>query len=445
MRKRAPLIPIEDVHAELIENGVPAAEQKMTAEKPFWAFFTPNICITSWLFGVVAASGQGFYYTVLAIVLGNLIGSFPSALAATMGPKTRFSSLEGSRFSFGRKGVRLPAFLNWLNSVGWDAINNIPAATALAAFAALYGFHAPFWAALAVLSLIQMAIAIYGHHFFQIIAKYMGYVLIAIFILLGMRAFEAVGGIPSNAAGFSFTAFVFAFSLAAVNTAGYAAYAADYTRYLPPKTKTMSIFWKAFAGLSVSCIVMELFGAVSASLIKDQTPDSIIAGLQLLAGIFAPFILLVAGLSSIPPNAMNDNSAAYCLVSSGIHIPRPISAALAGIAGYAIAAYGAAHLSGVIENVILLLFYWVAPWTAIVLVHWFMSGMKEAKVEKTAWTAGATIFCVVTVLTIGLFSSNDLYTGPVAKSLGGADIGYYVGFFAAGILYWLALRRAAKN
>jgi NCS1 family nucleobase:cation symporter-1 len=105
-----------------------------------------------------------------------------------MGPQTRFSSLEGSRFSFGRAGVRIPALFNWVNCVGWDAVNNIPAAAALAAFGFMYGFGAPFWLALAVLSIVQMLIAVYGHHVVQLVAKYAGYALCVIFLFLGIHA-----------------------------------------------------------------------------------------------------------------------------------------------------------------------------------------------------------------------------------------------------------------
>jgi NCS1 family nucleobase:cation symporter-1 len=51
----------------------------------------------------------------------------------------------------------------------------------------------------------------------------------------------------------------------------------------------------------------------------------------------------------------------------------------------------------------------------------------------------------MTPLTIALFSSTELYEGPVAKLLGGADVGFVVGFFAAAALYVAIERlRAAR-
>ncbi|MDP9127326.1 MAG: cytosine permease [Pseudomonadota bacterium] len=448
------LIPVEDVHAELIQDGVPILAQQMTTEKVFWAFCTPNLNLTSWLFGIIAAQGLSMGYAIFAIVLGNLFGATLAGLCGVLGPQTRFSSLEGSKFSFGRAGVKLPAFLNWVNSIGWDAVNNIPAAAALVALVTFYaGAGTPIWVMLAALSVVQMAIAIYGHHLVQIIAKYMGFLLSAIFLFLGVWACFHIKAAAPTEAGFSLKAFVLAFSVAAMGSAGYTPYAADYTRYLPADTPKYSIFLRVFSGLFLSYIIMETFGIVVASAIQEQTPDSLMAGLQSVCGGFAPLVLLAAGVGVIPANAMNDNSAAYCLVSSGIRVPRPLSAALAAAAGFGIAVYGAGHLGTIIQDTLLLLFYWIAPWTAIVLVHAAVSRPRDfgsADEPPTTlrkgwlsggWTSGATIFCVVTVATIGLFASNDLYTGPIAARLGGVDIGYYVGFCAAGILYWLAQRR----
>jgi nucleobase:cation symporter-1, NCS1 family len=39
------------------------------------------------------------------------------------------------------------------------------------------------------------------------------------------------------------------------------------------------------------------------------------------------------------------------------------------------------------------------------------------------------------------FVNSSLYEGPIAKSLGGADISWIVGFVVAAVLYYLAARR----
>jgi purine-cytosine permease-like protein len=89
----------------------------------------------------------------------------------------------------------------------------------------------------------------------------------------------------------------------------------------------------------------------------------------------------------------------------------------------------------------------ISPWAGIVITNWFV--FRDHHGAPRRWAPGATVFVVVTILTIGLFSSTQVYTGPVARLLGGTDIGYFVGFFAAAGGYLLVeraqLRRIARR
>jgi NCS1 family nucleobase:cation symporter-1 len=132
------------------------------------------------------------------------------------------------------------------------------------------------------------------------------------------------------------------------------------------------------------------------------------------------------------------------LISTGIHIRRAVAAFITTLCGFALAVAGAGKFAELFSNYLLLLLYWIAPWAGIVLTDWWLYGRTERHVPK--WGSGATIFAIVTPLTIALFSSTEIYTGPVAKMLGGTDIGFFVGFFAAALAYAgveRARRRAA--
>ena len=87
----------------------------------------------------------------------------------------------------------------------------------------------------------------------------------------------------------------------------------------------------------------------------------------------------------------------------------------------------------------LVLLYWIAPWASIVLADWYVVRDRARRVGR--WRSGATIFALVTPLTILLFSSTQVYVGPIARLLGGTDVGSFVGFLAAGGLYVLVQRR----
>ena len=435
------LLPMENPHPSLITDGVPAAEQTMAPGKSFWIFFTPTFCISTWVLGVLIARGLGFWPALLAIGLGNGVGVIPTAIIARMGPQLRLTQVEATKYALGRHGVKLPGFLNWFASIGWDAVNNVPAAGAFVALALLVGWTAPVWIALVILVAVQMIAAVYGHHVVQNIAKYLSYVLPVLFIGLGIQTVLVDGAATVQTVGFNWKAFALSLGLTVTGATSWCAYAADYTRYLPAKTSSRHLFWRIYAGIALSGFAMEFFGLISSSATKDTSTDGIIASLQHLAGPLAPLVLVIIVLSTIPANAINDNSAAYCLVTTGIRILRPLSAVIGAVIGFFLALYGAANILPLVVNVMMLMLYWLMAWGGIATVQALDPAATDRPVGN--WPVGATIFVAVTVICTALFAANDLYTGPVARALGGVDIGYYIAYVAAALLYWLTIRRAA--
>lgn len=88
------LIPLEDVDPRRLETGVSAQAQTMSLDKVFWSRFSPNLVPTAWIVGVLLPIiGLDFATGLLAIVIGNILGSLPVALAALAGPKTRLTQM----------------------------------------------------------------------------------------------------------------------------------------------------------------------------------------------------------------------------------------------------------------------------------------------------------------------------------------------------------------
>jgi NCS1 family nucleobase:cation symporter-1 len=429
----------EDVHLALIDDGVPVRLQVMTPEKVFWSHLGTNLAPAAWVLGaIVGGIGLDVRAALVAIVLGNVLGSLPVALCATLGPRTRLTQIENSRFSFGRLGTRLPALLNWLGAVGWDAVNNVPSTLALIALFAMLHLAVPFWGGLLLLSSIQLTAGMYGHHVVQIVGKYLGYVLVVIFAVAGGIAVATGGSLHSAHSVFTVPLFVLAISLPAGFTIGFAPYSSDYTRYLPAHTPPRKIFALAFFGVGSSGLVLEIIGLLTASKLADLSPMGVIGGIAHLCGSFAPFALVAIAASAFVVNSINDNTAAYSLISAGIRLPRHVAAFITATCGFALAVVGAGAFAQLFSNYMLVLLYWIAPWAGIVLAHWFL--LRDQADAPAGWAPGASVFAIVTALTIGLFSATDIYTGPVARWLGGTDIGYFVGFFAAAGAYLLVTR-----
>jgi NCS1 family nucleobase:cation symporter-1 len=431
---------VEDVSASIVDHGLPPDAQTMSLEKVFWSHFCINLAPATWVLGALLVGiGLDFRTGVLAIVIGNVLGCLPVGINATIGPRTGLTQIEISRFSFGRLGTRVPSALNWLCAVGWDAVNNVPSVLALVALGALFGIGVPFWLGLTLLVAIQMAASMYGHHVVQLVAKYLCSVLIVVFSITGVVAIVKGGSLAVAHQAIHPALFVLGVSMVAGFSVGFAPFASDYTRYLPRSTKPSTIFFLAFGGLASASALLELFGLLTASRLTDLSASGVISGIGALTGPFAPIALLAIAISSISINSINDNTATYSLISTGVRIPRHIAAMITTGCGFVLAVAGAGKFAEYFSNYLLLLLYWIAPWAGIVITDWLL--FRGTRHPVRTWGSGATIFLIVTPVTMALFSATEIYTGPLAKLLGGTDIGFFVGFFAAALSYALVERR----
>jgi NCS1 family nucleobase:cation symporter-1 len=191
--------------------------------------------------------------------------------------------------------------------------------------------------------------------------------------------------------------------------------------------------------MALSTGLLEFCGLLTANRLTDLSTAGVIGGIGTLTGPFAPIALFALAISAIPVNSINDNTAAYSLISAGIRLPRHVAAMFTTTCGFVLALVGAAAFADLFSNYLVLLLYWIAPWSAIVLTDWWLFGGALHRVR--AWGSGATIFLIVVPLTLALFSATAIYTGPIAKLFGGIDVGYIIGFFLASLTYALVERR----
>lgn len=84
-------------------------------------WFGAGVSLAEILTGTALAS-MGFVRSLLAIILGHIIGCALLFAAGLIGGRTRKSAMETVKISFGQKGSLLFALLNVLQLVGWTAI-----------------------------------------------------------------------------------------------------------------------------------------------------------------------------------------------------------------------------------------------------------------------------------------------------------------------------------
>jgi NCS1 family nucleobase:cation symporter-1 len=100
------------------------------------------------------------------------------------------------------------------------------------------------------------------------------------------------------------------------------------------------------------------------------------------------------------------------------------------------------------ENFINVLLFFFVPWSVINLVDFYLikKGRYDVKSFFTpkgvygGWRWTALIPYVIALAAQVPFIEQTLYTGPLVKHLGGADISWLVGFVVAGVGYLIAVR-----
>ncbi len=421
----------------------------------FGVWFSANAEIATWMVGLIitASYGTDLRSAAAGILLGNLAGFAVLGALATMGPRFGVPQMVAGRLAFGRGGNVAPATLSFLAGVGWFAINTVFGAYALQTIAGW-----PYLVALGVMLALQIVIAVYGYNFIHLFERASVVLLALGFLTLGVVTFSHVHwNAPFNpfapaAGGGALAGFIFATALSFSYALGWVPCASDYSRYLPRTTSARAVWSYSFLGCVVSCVVLEIMGAATAtavahgSSLTNMLPTQAVFAL-LSSGWVAKLVLFAIVLGTLTANCMNLYSGALAaLVAFNIRVKRAAAALAVGVLGALLATGGAvwSDTATYYTNFLLLLSYWASPWAAVVLVDLWMRGSAQADPERVpSWRAG-TVAWIAGLLASVPFWNQAWYVGPIAHAcpqLG--DVSYYVGFVVAGALTAL-LRRAEK-
>jgi NCS1 family nucleobase:cation symporter-1 len=441
---------------------IPTSSRYGSVSRVFTVWFTPNLVPAAFFLGTLAAAsfiGLGFWTSIAAIIVGNLVGSVIVGLLATMGPRTGMAQMPLARLAYG-KSIVLPGLLNWLSCIGWDGINSVFGAAAISILTGL-----PFIVSLLVIVICQAALGILGYEAIHTFEKYMAIVLGAMFVVLtiaiagqagtGVARTDAVSGADQIGSFILYSTIIASFVLA------WALYASDYTRYLPETTSSSRVFWWTVLGLTLSAGWVEALGLLVADKATEggavDTINTILSGTPLAA-----LAMIAIGIGTVAVNAMNDYTGSLSLQAAGIRVPRVYSAILVAVLGFGVTLWlNAGDLVGKVENILLFLSYWIAPWAAVVLADWWLR-RGRADVSRlvnfstlpsgTLALAAAIIGFVVSLpfqqssLGEDLRKSTGLPINAISDDvLHYADLAYVVGFVVAFGIFWVGARARANQ
>jgi NCS1 family nucleobase:cation symporter-1 len=438
-------------------DPIPTASRYGSVARVFTVWFTPNLVPAAFFLGTLAAAsfiGLGFWTSIAAIIVGNLVGSVVVGLLATMGPRTGMAQMPLARLAYG-KSIVVPGLLNWLSCIGWDGINSVFGAAAISILTGL-----PFIVSLLFIVICQGLLGILGYEAIHTFEKYMAIVLGAMFVVLtiaiagqastGIARTDAVTGADQIGSFILYSTIIASFVLA------WALYASDYTRYLPETTSSSRVFWWTVLGLTLSAGWVEALGLLVADKATEggavDTINTILSGTPLAA-----LAMLAIGIGTVAVNAMNDYTGSLSLQAAGIRVPRVYSAILVAVLGFGVTLWlNAGDLVGKVENILLFLSYWIAPWAAVVLADWWLrrgradvsrlvnfGGLPSGALALAAAIIGFVVSLPFQQSSVGedLRTSTGLPINAISDDvLHYADLAYVVGFIVAFAIFWVGAR-----
>jgi NCS1 family nucleobase:cation symporter-1 len=442
---------VENRHIEYIPAS--ARHGKPWHQFFFWAGANFNV-FNVVLGGITVAIGLTFWWALIAITAGTLIGALLIALHASQGPKIGVPQTIQSRGQFGFYGAAwlFPAVLA-LN-IGFIAAELVIQAEAMSGVTS--ALTMPEW--IVVLAVPSAVIGIFGYAWIHRVMHATAVIVgVTVVVMLAQGLQHALPASETTLARPPAGLLAAGVALLVIDMLSFGPFTADYSRYLPAKTNGRRLFWANYAGNILSTVASCAVGAYLAALLPKLTP---VAAIGQISGKWALVIMTFSLLNANTFNAYTGSFQVLALGSMFGSLWRRVRAESVLIrvipflavmaAGTVIACYGyqqfVSNLSNFLDDLLILLI----PWSAVNLTDYFLVRRGDYDVAsfftadgiygKFAWR-GLLAYLIGLGAELPFVSQPD-YTGPLVKALGGADISWLVGWVVAARMYlYLASRR----
>jgi NCS1 nucleoside transporter family len=437
-------------------DPVPDAQRESTAMHQFWIWAGANIAPINWVLGALGiVLGLGLADTVLVLVVGNLIGMAVFGFFVLMGQRTGVSQMVLTRSAFGRRGAYLPAIIQGVTSAGWCAINTwivLDLVVALLGQLGIEGGVAMKVAIVAVVMALQTWIAANGFRWIAAFEKYTVPVTLAVLLVMTVVAWTKLD-IDWGYSGAGLTGSARLSAMSTVMTAigigwgiTWLAYASDYSRFVPRSVPGRKLYAASVLGQFIPVVWLGVLGASVATIGQEADPGKLIVA---VFGALAIPVLLLVLHGPIATNILNIYSCALCALTVDLKISRRTMAYLVGVFAFAFTVVlifqeSFAHsLDGWLASLVV----WVAPWAAIMAVHFFYLRRQRIDIEAlydppghsrlgdVRWDAMTSFLVGIAATWFFEFGIPTVLQGPGAKMLGNVDLSWLAGLVVAGGLY----------
>lgn len=435
---------------------IPDDARTSTVAHQFWIWMGANVAPINWVLGALGIGlGLSLVQTIAVLVVGNLIGMLTFGSFVLMGHRTAVSQMVLSRSAFGRRGAYMPALFQGLLAVGWCAVNTWIILDLVVSLFGQLGVHGgtglKVTVAVAVMAL-QVWLAAVG---FRAIARFERWtvpvtlvVLLAMTVVAWTRTDVRWGytgaGLHGAALWSALSTLMTAIGIGWGIT--WFAYASDYSRFVPPSVPRRRLYLGSVLGQFVPTVWLGIFGATLATISQAVDPGQLVV--KAFGALAIPVILLVIH-GPIATNVLNIYSCGLCAQTLDWKVDRRKLSYGVGVFALAFTLYlilngnFASSLDAWLGGLVT----WVAPWGAIMLIHYYWVRRQEVDVPGLFAEPGSTIggdiaWPAIISFVLGIVATWSFeygvpgwLQGPGAKALGGIDLSWLAGALVAGLVY----------
>jgi NCS1 family nucleobase:cation symporter-1 len=437
-------VPLSERHGKLWHLG------------PLW--FMSNAQIATLAVGVVSVSvGGNLVWSLIAIVIGVLLGTFFMAAHSAQGPQLGLPQMIQSRPQFGYVGAILVWLFAYLQYAGFNVFNSILAADSM--HVTVHG-SSKLW--IVVVTVVAAVAAIAGYDLIHKMEQWLTYGFLLLFGILTIVLFTLHYPAGSfDLGGFKLVPFLVQFSVVAGYQISWAIYVSDYSRYLPPDVTVKKTFYWTYGGSGLGAVWIMCIGAALAAWAgkafdKTGIAEILAAGNKVFDG-FGDIVLVFSALGLISVMALNMYGGSLTLLSAFDSFKRVkptlnvrlVTITLTAVLSVVGALASTDSFQSNFSDFLLLVLYFFIPWTAVNLVDYFIvrhGHYAIAEIFKPdgiygrwGWR-GIISYLVGFVAMVPFFSIGTFFTGWVANAAKGADFSLFVGLPVSGILYWVLSR-----
>ncbi|MFH8629168.1 purine-cytosine permease family protein [Streptomyces lydicus] len=444
-------------------DHIPDAERHGRPRELFSVWAAANVNYLSLVTGAaLILMGLSLWQALVVIVVGNLFWALTGLLAIS-GPAAGAPSEVITRAMYGILGNRVNnAVTGWMISVCYFALNLAAAATAAFSLVTRTGIPTTTGVKVAVvvaIAALTLTISVYGHALIVKLYLPITLVLTAVFAVVAFHVlrhtdFSYAPATPPTGTGL-WAALLGGVTLIASGPLSYTT-SADFSRYLPRTTSAKAVAgWTALGGFLPGVIVCSL-GAFAATAVDMTDPQRALE--KLLPGWFVPLFLLALVLGTVALNALTAYSAGLALQAVGLRVRRSLSVLADGTVSVSLTLYAllVSNFLDTVSNVLQLTVGLLGPTMAVYATDILLRRnrydgrtLTDETPDSPFWYTrgvnGAGALALLGGTACAALCMNTLYTGPVARALGGIDLALPVGIVVASALYVLLMRPAARN